>query len=46
MGLIYDAIVLKIRQIDSTFEMEKSAQESPAAGFGGRAAAASILALM
>jgi hypothetical protein len=46
MELINDAIALKIRQIDSTFGVEKSAQESPAAGFGGRAAAASILALL
>lgn len=46
MESIGDAIVLKGKQIDSTLGIAKSTQESSAAGFGGRAAAASILAPM
>jgi hypothetical protein len=41
-----DAIVLKIKQIISTLGIARLTRESPAAGFGGRAAAASILAPM
>jgi hypothetical protein len=46
MESIDDAIVLKIKQIDPVLEIAKSIQESPAAAFGGRTAAASILAPM
>ena len=46
MELIGDAIVLKIKLIGSTLGMATSIQESAVGGFGGRAAAASILAPM
>jgi hypothetical protein len=46
MESIGDYIVLKTNKIDSMLGIAKLTQVSPAAGFGGRAAAASILALM
>ena len=43
---IGDAIMLKVKQISLALEIARLTRESPAAGFGGRAAAASILAPM